>query len=305
MGSRRRARWQGLVIGVVLGCGPSTEPPGGAGSASGSGDETTVVSGTTIGPTTASTGTTAPATSADSSGSGTDDVTSSSGSSSGDAPDTTPPCEGPFGLYECSNGLDDDGDGLVDLHDPECTSPCDHDEGSLNAGIMHKLDTCRMDCAFDANTGQGDDGCHHRLDCDLVEPVPEWCGYAGNPTCLDQPEPVAPQCVETCQPFVPPGCDCFGCCEVDVGGVPTPIFLFGHPDCSFSNLDACTPCTPRIDECGNPCDSAGCELCLGQTELPPGCETNACDVGEPCQLHSECDGGYCMLGCCYPPPPRS
>ena len=35
----------------------------------------------------------------------------------------------------CSDGLDNDGDGLVDGFDPECTSPFDNDEGSFATGI--------------------------------------------------------------------------------------------------------------------------------------------------------------------------
>src|SRR5262245_10911807 len=35
----------------------------------------------------------------------------------------------------CSNGIDDDGDGLVDGFDPECTGPLDNDEGSFATGI--------------------------------------------------------------------------------------------------------------------------------------------------------------------------
>ena len=31
----------------------------------------------------------------------------------------------------CSNGVDDDGDGLVDLADPDCTSPSDTTEGPV------------------------------------------------------------------------------------------------------------------------------------------------------------------------------
>ncbi|HYQ14706.1 MAG TPA: hypothetical protein VEQ58_03080, partial [Polyangiaceae bacterium] len=39
------------------------------------------------------------------------------------------------GSSACSNGIDDDGDGLIDGFDPECTGLADDDEGSFATGI--------------------------------------------------------------------------------------------------------------------------------------------------------------------------
>jgi hypothetical protein len=228
---------------------------------------------------------------------GTTDASSSGG------PSLDPPtCVGSTS-YECANGRDDDGDGLVDLDDPDCMSPCDYSEDALSTG-QNWFNDCRVDCAFDSNEGMGDDGCMWDLRCDPASPGElVGCGHFATPVCENLPSEQTPECRAACEPWVPPGCDCFGCCEVEIDGFVTPIYIDGSPDCSFDDLESCPLCNPRIDACGNPCDAAGCELCFGEHELPPGCDTNVCDTGDPCTTHGDCDdGGYCLWGCCYPPP---
>src|SRR3569833_3508623 len=48
-----------------------------------------------------------------------------------------PPFDGTCtpGGPQCSNCKDDDGDGLIDGFDPQCTGPFDNDEGSFATGI--------------------------------------------------------------------------------------------------------------------------------------------------------------------------
>ena len=41
----------------------------------------------------------------------------------------------PIGMTKCSDGLDNDGDHLIDSADPECTGPADDDEGTYANGI--------------------------------------------------------------------------------------------------------------------------------------------------------------------------
>src|SRR4051812_43315620 len=36
---------------------------------------------------------------------------------------------------QCTDGIDNDGDGLIDGADPECSGPCDNDEGTFSTGI--------------------------------------------------------------------------------------------------------------------------------------------------------------------------
>ena len=70
-------------------------------------------------------------------------------------------------MTQCSDGIDNDGDGLIDSADPECTGPADNDESSFATGIPgDNMDACKQDCFFDGNSGMGDDGCQWQLECD-------------------------------------------------------------------------------------------------------------------------------------------
>ncbi len=207
--------------------------------------------------------------------------------------------------YACGDGVDNDKDGFTDLFDPECTGPCDDDEGSFQTGIPGDNMDCKQDCFFDGNSGQGDDGCIWDLRCDPENPG-EFigCEYTGGNNCNNQPPNQDQDCIDFCSPYVPPGCDCFGCCEVQTDMGIVNIFLNSHPDCALDNLEACTECTPQIDDCGNPCEPELCEVCFGETEPPPGCDGAECIGGDPCESNTDCPEGYfCYLNCCYPPPP--
>ncbi|HVR61648.1 MAG TPA: hypothetical protein VMU50_07095, partial [Polyangia bacterium] len=73
----------------------------------------------------------------------------------------------PVGKTQCSDGIDNDGDGLIDYDDPECVGPLDNDEGSFATGIPgDNVDPCKQDCFFDGNSGMGNDGCDWQLKCD-------------------------------------------------------------------------------------------------------------------------------------------
>src|SRR5690606_4250483 len=73
-------------------------------------------------------------------GSASSDATDSADSASSDGADTTDgtttgndptnPVDCGGTIYACGDGMDNDGDGFVDLLDPECTGPCDDDESS-------------------------------------------------------------------------------------------------------------------------------------------------------------------------------
>src|ERR1700753_3665886 len=50
----------------------------------------------------------------------------------------------------CSNGIDDDGDGLADADDPECVGPNDNDEATFATGMPgDNKDPKWQDCFFD------------------------------------------------------------------------------------------------------------------------------------------------------------
>ena len=62
--------------------------------------------------------------------------------------------------YYDGDFADFDGDGKIDLADPECVHPCDNDEGSFATGIPgDNVDACKQDCFFDGDSGMGNDGC--------------------------------------------------------------------------------------------------------------------------------------------------
>jgi hypothetical protein len=210
-------------------------------------------------------------------------------------------------VYACGDGMDNDGDGLIDFGDPECTGPCDDDESSFQTGLPGDNMDCKQDCFFDGNSGQGDDGCNWDLRCDPENPG-EFinCEYTGGSNCDNQPPNQEQDCIDFCEPYVPPGCDCFGCCEVHLDdGSSVWIFLNSHPDCALDNLAACTECSPQIEDCGNTCEPEMCELCFGEDELPPGCDDVSCpEDSMPCTVNEDCPGGYfCLLECCVLEPP--
>ena len=202
-------------------------------------------------------------------------------------------------LYECGNGLDDDGDGAIDLFDPECTSPCDDDETSYQTSLPGQNLDCKSDCYWDADSGVGNDQCEWNLKCDVKNPGEDiGCGYsAAEKMCT----PKLPQtCLDVCVPLIPNGCDCFGCCQI-AGQF---VYLNSNPQCSLDNLAACNSCT-FFPQCANPCQPDQCEVCFGQDvgDLPPACnETPKCDPGvQPCENSGDCTmvpNQFCQTGCC-------
>jgi cysteine-rich repeat protein len=202
-------------------------------------------------------------------------------------------------VYACGDEMDNDMDGLVDLEDPECISPCDDDEGTFQTDLPGQSEDCKSDCYWDADSGSGQDKCDWNLQCDELNPGAEiGCEYdpnlGPNMCMLEMP----PECLEFCVPLIPNGCDCFGCCEID-GQL---VYLDGAA-CALDNLDGCQSCT-FFENCGNPCQPEICELCFGQTEedLPPECEEPECSEDLlPCLEVTDCpESFYCQTGCCVP-----
>lgn len=192
---------------------------------------------------------------------------------------------------ECGNCTDNDGDGLVDSHDPECLGPCDNTEGpGLAAGVGGETGgPCLADCYFDFGNGPGNDDCHwdHRCDPLAVAPdfPPEGSGCAFDSRRVggrDCPDPQSDMCHDFCSPLTPNGCDCFGCCTFDEldgtgpGGADEFVWIgalttTGEGTCTFASIEdpaLCPPCTP-VGDCFNDCGP--CELCVGRDTLPPEC----------------------------------
>lgn len=213
------------------------------------------------------------------------------------------PCPG--GVCACNDGIDNDGDGVVDGLDPECIGPFDNDESAFGTGFGDgDLAACR-DCFFDGNATTLDDSCNYDPSCTAgMGPtvVPE----TPNPSC-DGCD-VSASCVNSCRTRTPNGCDCFGCCEVyDKGKKPQKILMV--EGCSLDNIDdrmACPRCTLNKD-CKNECGD--CELCIGKApeDLDEKCAVDggtpeyACGDGPRCGKKESCNPGfYCQQGCCIP-----
>jgi hypothetical protein len=163
--------------------------------------------------------------------------------------DTT---DAPFGSVACYDGEDNDGDGLVDMLDPQCVSPYDSDETDtfttnptgISGDNMDDIKSGNTDCYWDGDSGQGNDH-----------------------LCLDK---------------TLPGCDCWGCCNgtyVYNGEVCTIQYdCFNGGDGGCSDVEIC-------DGIDNNCDAQIDEGC-GCVPSPEICDTvdNDCDgtIDEDC-----------------------
>lgn len=247
-------------------------------------------------------------TSDSSSSTSSDDGGSSSGSS--DTSDTSAGEDGTIlcgsKLYACGNGIDDDGDGKVDLADPDCTTPCDDSENSLQTNLPGGNEPCKSDCFWDSDSGAGNDKCEWNLICDPENPgESKGCDYDPATAMTDKCSVEMPaECIDVCSTITPNGCDCFGCCEVTppAGGNSVFIYLDSNSACSMDNLEACYTCTFHPG-CNNTCNNDECELCFGQSEddLPEHCtDGTSCDEGVmSCSTASDCAAGmFCQTGCC-------
>jgi hypothetical protein len=231
-------------------------------------------------------------------------------------------------VFECGDGVDNDGDGLVDSDDPECLGPCDNTEGSFHVGIPDGSPVaCDNDCYFDPNGGHGDDECYWSHRCDPHEVPPNYdpefhlgdkCAYdldadipGTDKTCAELSAAQSPACMAYCGPLTPNGCDCFGCCELPAGS--GKYAWLGSEDgngngtCDLAGAadpTKCRPCEP-VPACLNACDP--CELCIGKSAVAPGCApADQCPDGlQPCGLPGQgcCPSDHsCITGCCQPNP---
>ena len=225
------------------------------------------------------------------------------------------------GGAQCSNCRDDDGDGLVDGFDPECTGPVDNDEGSFRTGIGgDNVDGVIMDCLYDGNAVAEDDGCSIHVCCVLGARNKTECPLGTSRfDVADCPPPLGTtplpqQCIDACGHLAPPGCDCFGCCTLcDPQGRcrDVDIHPLVSPNCDSTNVmdpgadtqvdtkdDPCRACQ-KSETCGSPlCGGTSCIACPGQTVVA-GCGATACPPGYPACTNASCAvGSYCANGCC-------
>ncbi|HEU4536836.1 MAG TPA: hypothetical protein VFS00_22090 [Polyangiaceae bacterium] len=237
------------------------------------------------------------------------------------------------GTTQCTDCIDNDGDGTIDGFDADCTGAIDNDEGSFATGIPgDNIDACKQDCFFDGNSGSGDDKCLWDLACDPLNPgQADGCPY--NPDQQNCPPEPSQQCIDSCLGLVPNGCDCFGCCTVTLPGGSTRNVVLKN-GCSYDTINdttICPTCTQR-DTCLNTCER--CEYCIGKTTVPADCNGGGgsgnagsagstgtgggtgtagstggggvpvCPIGvDSCTPTLPCAGfSYCLTGCCVPRP---
>lgn len=176
-------------------------------------------------------------------------------------------CDGK--IYACGDCVDNDGDHLADGQDPECLGACDDTEDSFYGGMVGNSDAaCKLDCYFDGDNGSGNDDCHWADFCDPLSVAPEYppsgdaqCGYSPttglpgtNLGCDELRLAQSTTCQSTCLPLTPPGCDCFGCCEMPIGSgrlVWLGSTLGGLGTCDSQSLadpERCRPCT-QVPSC--------------------------------------------------------
>jgi hypothetical protein len=205
----------------------------------------------------------------------------------------------------CSNGLDEDNDGKIDLADLECVSSWDNDEATFATGIPgDNRDTACQDCFFDGNSGSGNDGCRIATSC-LQDAMDSSSGRGSCDTCTANDK-----CRTSCQAYTPNGCDCFGCCTVQLGsGIQKSVLLSAGCSIDGTTTTGCTECVPSTT-CKNTCGE--CELCPGKTaaDLPASCNTGggtdagtatpSCDDGQQvCTTDDSCPvNQLCEFGCC-------
>ena len=232
-----------------------------------------------------------------------------------DAPPFTGTCN-PNGP-QCSNCIDDDGDGKIDGADVEYTGALDNDESSFSTGIPgDNIDAVKQDCFFDGNSGAGNDGCNIHVCCLLGAHTRAECPIGANqynPADCPPPlgtTPLPQKCIDTCGGLAPPGCDCFGCCTECIPGTNPPqcfdidINPATSPGCNDTNIAdpaVCKRCT-QVESCGNStCGGTTCVLCPGQdpSTLPASCTGQTCPLGTTACVAGACPADtYCSNGCC-------
>ena len=164
---------------------------------------------------------------------------------------------GSIAAQECSDGMDNNSNGFIDLADWYCKTWDDNDESSFHSGVSgdDANAPAALDCWFDTNSGSGDDGCSIHACCDLAGPCPAELDAAhfDAGSCS-----VSQQCVDSCAPLTRTACDCFGCCEIctgPAGCVDVFVNPVISPNCTLQTIGdpaACRRCVQNSTCLGPP-----------------------------------------------------
>ena len=145
---------------------------------------------------------------------------------------------------QCADGIDNNGNNLVDLTDWYCKSAADNDESSFLSGLPgdNTNAPAALDCWFDTNSGSGDDGCSIHACCGIDGACPADLDPAHYDPAQCTPSAA---CVTNCLPQTKPGCDCFGCCEIctaDNGCLDVFVNPAVSPVCTVETLGDTSKC---------------------------------------------------------------
>ena len=160
------------------------------------------------------------------------------------------PCGHVLGA-ECSDGLDNDGNGQIDSASVYCKLPGNNDESSFRSGIPGDDGNLprSLDTFFDLNGGSGDDSCNLHACCMIAGACPADLepGLFNPSLCI-----AAVACVDNTKPVIQPGCDAFGCCEMHDTITSTDRIVFINPvvspNCTIATIGdgaSCRACTPN------------------------------------------------------------
>lgn len=187
----------------------------------------------------------------------------------------------------CNNGIDDDGDGLIDAQDPDCVEICNGVDDNGNSFIDEGCDN------------DGDDYCG--ADKQVVG-TPAVCPNGGG-DCNDNNTAVNPGAAEVCN-GIDDNCNTlidaadpsFAGCPSD--GNPCTDDVCVNGTCGVNNTATCDD--------GNPC--TGPDMCSGGAcsgpplnPLPPEC--GCCQFTEFCSApvtQASCEGTFVLSGTCNP-----
>ena len=165
----------------------------------------------------------------------------------------TPGAEGPFGDPSCSDGIDNDCDGLTDADDPDCAAPpeiCDNGQDDNGNGLV------------DCEDPQCDNFVYGTTACGVGA-----CAAEGQEICQ------TPDVVDTCTSGTPSGEGPFGdvTCEDGIDNDCDGLTDAADPDCTEPDPEICDN---GIDDNGNglvDCEDPQCD----------GFVDGACATGEP------------------------
>ena len=186
-------------------------------------------------------------------------------------------------LTACSDGTDNDGDGLVDCADSDCLTFCAGPTcGDGICDVVEDCVGCENDCG-PCPAGCGDGTCDATEDCASCSPDCGACATCGDGTC-------------------DPGEDCTSCAG-DCGSCPP-----GCPDGTCDATEDCSSCPADCGTCGPVCGDGLCDVgetcssCVSDCgSCGPVCGDGLCESSETCSsCSSDCGtcGPVCGDGIC-------